>query len=135
MEDRPVATAGIKELAWYVRPSAQSVSIVAIQGGCCDGRHRSLEHHSMSPATRPPEKNTPLVERQHLVGIDRTRRQKQQEDEALQLAVRGVWRENSNGEHPTGFWWCSSAQTKMRQKLSERTRSHKGFVKFDAKRW
>ena len=38
---------------------------------------------------------------------------------------------NMNGEHPTGFWWCSSAQTKMRQKFSERTRSHKGFVKFD----
>ena len=30
-----------------------------------------------------------------------------------------------NGEHPTGFWWCSSAQTKMKRKFSRRMRSRK----------
>ena len=27
---------------------------------------------------------------------------------------------NVNGEHPTGFWWCSLAQMRMRQLFSER---------------
>ena len=36
---------------------------------------------------------------------------------------------NVNGKHPPGFWWCISAQPKMRQKFSERMRSHSGCVK------
>ena len=32
-----------------------------------------------------------------------------------------------NREHPIGFWWCSSAQTKKRRKFSGRTRSRKDF--------
>ena len=34
-----------------------------------------------------------------------------------------------NGEHPTGFWSCSSAQTKMKRKFSGRMRSRKNFVR------
>ena len=32
-----------------------------------------------------------------------------------------------NGEHQTGFWWCSSAQTKKRRTFSGRKRSCKDF--------
>ena len=45
-------------------------------------------------------------------------------------AVGGVQSvEDLNGEHPTGFWQCSSVQTKMKRKFLERTRSRKDFVK------
>ena len=27
-------------------------------------------------------------------------------EEALQLVVRGLWRNNTIGEGPTGCWWC-----------------------------
>ena len=45
-------------------------------------------------------------------------------------AVGGVQsvEKEMNGEHPTGFWCCSSAQAKMRQQFSVRTRSRKDFV-------
>ena len=39
----------------------------------------------------------------HLVGIDGTRRQQQQAEEALQLVVAWCVEAYMNGEHPTGF--------------------------------
>ena len=57
------------------------------------------------------------LEGPHLVGIDPTRKQ-HQEEEALQLEVRCVWGANTNGEHPTVFWWCSSAQTQKKRQFS-----------------
>ena len=65
----------------------------------------------------------------HLVGIDGTRRQQQEKEEALQLVVCGVRGANTNGEHPTGYWWCSSLPTPTKQKCSECTRRHRGCEK------
>ena len=32
-----------------------------------------------------------------------------------------------HGEHPVGFWWCSSAQTKTNRKFAGRMRSPQGL--------
>ena len=34
----------------------------------------------------------------------------------------------TNGELPTGYWWCNSAPIPMKQRCSERTQRRKGFV-------
>ena len=38
---------------------------------------------------------------------------------------------DTNGEHQTGYWWCSSVPTPSKQKCFERTRRHKYYVKND----
>ena len=48
--------------------------------------------------------------------------------QALQLVVCNLWRD-MNGEHPTGFWLCRLAQTKMKRRFSGRTRSRRDFVR------
>ena len=47
----------------------------------------------------------------------------------IDTAVGGVQsvEKDMNGEHPTGFWWCRLAQTKMKRRFSGHMRSPQGL--------
>ena len=66
----------------------------------------------------------------YLVGFGRTRRQEQEEEEALQLVVRGLWRQiRMDSTQLDSGGAASSAQTKKRREFSGRMRSRKDFVR------